>query len=82
MAEDPLRDVVAKICQGEAETYDGEILKDMILSEFVIVACRQGWNRDGEPVTQVMVIPGDGPEHRILGLLHAAILRFESEDPE
>lgn len=79
-ATDELRDAVAKACHSEAETRDGEIIRDLLLAEFVVVACRQGWDAEGEPVTQVFVIPADGPEHRILGLLRTAVLRFEADE--
>jgi hypothetical protein len=80
MASAELRKAVEDACRGEAETYEGEIIRDLILSEFVVVACRQGWQADGEPVAQVFVIPDGGPEHRIVGLLDEALKRYRVGD--
>jgi hypothetical protein len=82
MASEALRKAVEEACRGEAETSDGEIIQDLVLSEFVVVACRQGWRSNGEPVSQVFIIPADAPEHRIVGLLVTAWKRFQTVDEE
>jgi len=77
---DELRQVVAKACTEEAtETPDGDVIENLILNEFVIVASRVGWDGEGDNVTQVVMIPVDGPDHRIMGLLRNATLRMDAD---
>jgi hypothetical protein len=74
---DELRAVVAKACTEQATQDD--VADNLILNEFIIVAARVGWDAEGENVTQIVVVPVDGPNHRILGLLRDAEIRIEAE---
>lgn len=49
---------------------------DLLVSEFLVIAATNGWDDDGNDVSQVVIIPEDGSEHRILGLLEHARIRM------
>lgn len=76
---DELRAAVEKACYGEAEGRGGEIVKDLLLMEFVVVASRRGFDEEGRPVTQVIMIPDGGADHQIAGLLRNATIRMDAE---
>ena len=76
---DELRAAVEKACHGEAMARGGEIVRDLVLVEFVVIAARKGWNAEGQDVTQVVMIPHGGADHQIAGLLRDATLRMDAE---
>ncbi len=61
---------VAEAAQEAVET------RNLTVCEYVVVAALTGWDSEGEQVTAVAVIPSDAPNHRLLGLVEAARLRF------
>lgn len=50
----------------------------MVMTDYVVVAATRGWSADGDPITQVVVIP-EGPGYAISGLLHEAVLRMDAD---
>jgi hypothetical protein len=74
-----LRAAVEKACQGEALTKSDEIIKDLLLLEFVVVACRKGFDDEGKEITQIVLIPDGGADHQIAGLLRNATIRMDAE---
>lgn len=74
-----LRAAVEKACHGGAEAAGGEVIADLVLVEFVVIAARKGWNADGADVTQIVMIPDGGADHQIAGLLRNATLRLDAE---
>jgi hypothetical protein len=76
---DELRTAVTKALTEEAARRGGEVVRDLILQEFVLVAHRTGWDSEGERISQVQIIPVDGASHRILGLLCEAEIRFQAD---
>ncbi len=61
---------VAEAAQDATDT------RNLTVCEYVVIAALTGWDEDGEQVTAVAVIPSDAPNHRLLGLVEAARLRF------
>ncbi len=74
---DAIWQAVEQACIEEAAA-NGELEQQMMLSNFVIVAARTGVDPDGDPVTQVHVIPDGGSNHIMLGLLQEAQIRFQA----
>lgn len=58
---------------------DAGTRQDTVVGEFVVIASAHTFDEDGDPVTQVIVIPQDGPEHRILGLVEHARIRMQAD---
>lgn len=51
----------------------------MIVGEFVVIASAHGFDEEGESITQVVILPRDGSEHRILGLVDHAMIRMKAD---
>lgn len=76
--EDKLREAVREASRSSIEEHGGE--PGMIMAEIVVIAAFQGWDSaNGEPLSQVVILPMDGPNHRINGLLHEARIRMEAD---
>ncbi len=72
-----LREAVqAAVREAAAETGDRT---DLLVSEFVVIATTNGWDEDGNEVSQVAVMPEDGSESRILGLIEHARVRMHAD---
>lgn len=77
-ADDELRDAVQAAVRQAQVDHDGA--RNMVLGEFVIIASAHGFDtEDGEALTQVAIIPRDGSEHRILGLVEHARIRMQAD---
>lgn len=72
-----LREAVETAVRAAEAEHGGR--QDMLVSEFIVIASAHGFDDDGEPVTQVIVLPDGGSEHRILGLLEHARLRVRAD---
>lgn len=55
-----------------------------VLTEYVVVISRQGWDDDGDSVTSVETLHSDGdvPLHRCLGLVDYAAVRYRKHIAE
>lgn len=52
----------------------------LVVGEFVIIiAAANGWDAEGEQITQVVVMPDGGSESRILGLIEHARVRLQAD---
>jgi hypothetical protein len=76
-ASEELTAAVQAAVTREADEHRAE--PGLALTEFLVLASAQGWNADGKPVAQVILIPSDAPVHRIVGLLVHAEERFRAE---
>lgn len=71
------RESVEELVREAVEETGGT--QGLVLGEYVIIAAANGWSEDGEDVSQVVVIPGDGGESRILGLVEHARTTLKAE---
>lgn len=77
MSDDQLREAVETAVRAEQEDRP-DVEQNMVVGEFVVIASAYGF-RDGDDVTQVVIIPIGGSEHRILGLLEHARVRMHAD---
>jgi hypothetical protein len=59
------RDVVEQAVREAAA--EAGARQDVIVGEFVLIATANGWDEEGNDVSQVIVMPDGGSESRILG---------------
>lgn len=72
-----LEDAVAEaVALANTETGSTE---GLVVGEFVLIAATNGWDDDGDPISQVVVIPFGGGESRILGLIDHAHTTMRAE---
>jgi hypothetical protein len=76
--EQALKMVVYDSVQADMGSFP-EAHEGLLLQEFVVVASLTGFDEQGNRITQVAIIPIDGPNHRIMGLLEEAKIRFEAD---
>ena len=65
------REAVEEAVREAAEEVGGR--QGLVVGEYILIAAANGWDDDGETVSQVVTIPG-GSESRVLGLIEHARL--------
>ena len=76
MADEQLTDAIRAGVARAVEDSGGT--PGMVMTDYVLVAACKGWDDEGEPVTQVVVIP-EGPAYAVSGLLHEATVRMDAD---
>jgi hypothetical protein len=80
VADDDVFDAIQRIVAAEVDADPQlDLERGLTVTEWVLIAARQGWNEDGDPVSQVVIVPSDAPEHRLWGLVHEADARFGAD---
>lgn len=56
-----------------ADGDEGDLGYRLVLTDWIVVGARRGFDEDGDPVSRVVLCPsGETPNYALLGLLHAA----------
>lgn len=69
-------DAVRAALDTEADDSGGR--QGLVLTDWVLIAARSGFEGDHD-VTQVVIIPSNGPAYRHRGLLAEAVVRFDKD---
>lgn len=76
MSNDQLEEAILE--QIRSTVGEEGLTPGLVLTNYVVIAACSGWDAEGEPVTQVTVIP-HGPYYAIGGLLHEATIRNDAD---